>query len=47
MESAGANGPGAGPVIYVETPETGHMLPVEAPDELAGAIVDWLRGLSG
>ncbi|WP_238556365.1 alpha/beta fold hydrolase [Dietzia sp. UCD-THP] len=44
---AGANGDAGGPVTYVEIPETGHMLPVEAPDELAGAIVDWLRGLSG
>lgn len=34
-------------MTYVEIPETGHMLPVEAPDELAGAIADWLRGLSG
>ena len=42
-----ANGAGDGRVTYVEIPETGHMLPVEAPDELAGAIVDWLRGLSG
>ncbi len=44
---AEANGAGDGRVTYVEIPETGHMLPVEAPDELAGAIVDWLRGLSG
>ncbi|UVE96422.1 alpha/beta fold hydrolase [Dietzia sp. B32] len=42
-----ANGAGRGPVVYVKIPETGHMLPVEAPDELAGAIVDWLRELSG
>ncbi len=44
---AGSSGGTADPVTYVEIPETGHMLPVEAPDELAGAIVDWLRGLSG
>lgn len=44
---AGANGDVGGPVTYVEIPETGHMLPVEAPDELAGALVAWLRGLSG
>ncbi|GAA1699175.1 alpha/beta fold hydrolase [Dietzia cercidiphylli] len=49
---AAANGAEAGGsrnarVSYTEIPETGHMLPVEAPDELAGAIVDWLRGLSG
>lgn len=29
-------------VTYVEIPETGHMLPVEAPDQLASAISDWL-----
>ena len=34
-------------VTYVEIPETGHMLPVEAPDELASAIVDWPRALWG
>lgn len=44
---AGSNGAAGSSVTYVEIPETGHMLPVEAPDELAGAIVDWLRGLSG
>ena len=34
-------------VTYIEIPETGHMLPVEAPDELADAIVDWIRRFSG
>lgn len=37
----------AGGVTYVEIPETGHMLPVEAPDELAGAISDWLSTIQG
>lgn len=32
-------------VPYVEIAETGHMLPVEAPDQLASAISDWLRSL--
>ncbi|MGX1597904.1 alpha/beta fold hydrolase [Dietzia maris] len=32
-------------VTYVEIPETGHMLPVEAPDQLASAISDWLSSL--
>ncbi|KAA0918947.1 alpha/beta fold hydrolase [Dietzia sp. ANT_WB102] len=32
-------------VTYVEIPETGHMLPVEAPQQLAGAISDWCRTL--
>ncbi|MGN7158064.1 hypothetical protein ACTHRK_18455 [Dietzia cercidiphylli] len=45
----GAGGDGGGPdgVAYVEISETGHMLPVEAPDELADAIVVWLGGLPG
>lgn len=43
-EWAEANGAlGAdGRVSYLEIPETGHMLPVEAPDKLAAAIVGWL-----
>ncbi|MCY1657970.1 alpha/beta hydrolase [Dietzia sp. SL131] len=32
-------------VTYVEIPETGHMLPVEVPDQLASAISDWLSSL--
>lgn len=42
---AGANGAGSGgrAVIYVEIPETGHMLPVEAPSELAAVIGEWWR----
>lgn len=32
-------------VSYVEIPGTGHMLPVEAPDQLASAISDWLSSL--
>lgn len=32
-------------VTYVEIAETGHMLPVEAPDQLASAISDWLSSL--
>ena len=43
----GTSGDEAGGVTYVEIPETGHMPPVEAPDKLAGAIGDWLRGLTG
>ena len=34
-------------VTYVEIPETGHMLPVEAPGELASALSDWLSSLEG
>lgn len=34
---------GARAVTYVEIPETGHMLPVETPEELATAISDWWR----
>lgn len=34
-------------VTYVEIPETGHMLPVEAPDQLAGVLSDWLSSLEG
>lgn len=42
---AEANGAfrGDGIVSYVEIPETGHMLPVEAPEELARAIDGWVR----
>ncbi|MFN3339058.1 MAG: alpha/beta fold hydrolase, partial [Dietzia sp.] len=40
---AGANRAGPNSVAYVEIPETGHMLPVEAPEELAAAISDWWR----
>ncbi|WP_163377110.1 alpha/beta hydrolase [Dietzia sp. Alg238-R159] len=32
-------------VNYGETAETGHILPVEAPGQLASAISDWLRSL--
>lgn len=34
-------------VTYVEIPETGHMVPVEDPEGLSGAISDWLRTLEG
>lgn len=34
-------------VTYVEIPETGHMLPVEAPGQLAGVLSDWLNSLEG
>ncbi|MCT2305862.1 alpha/beta fold hydrolase, partial [Dietzia cinnamea] len=34
-------------VTYVEIPETGHMLPVEAPGQLAGVLSDWLSSLEG
>lgn len=34
-------------VTYVEIAETGHMLPVEAPDQLAGVLSDWLNSLEG
>lgn len=49
---AEANGAEAGGsrnarVSYTEIPETGHMLPVEAPDALARAIVDWLPTIQG
>ena len=40
---AGASSKGARAVAYVEIPETGHMLPVETPEELATAISDWWR----
>ena len=35
----------AGQVTYVEIPETGHMVPVETPDQLTSVISDWLRTL--
>lgn len=38
---------GNGRVTYVEIPETGHILPVEPPVEVAGAIVAWLCGRPG
>ncbi|MFN3600816.1 MAG: alpha/beta fold hydrolase [Dietzia sp.] len=41
--SAEANGDQVASVAYVEIPETGHMLPVEAPEELAVAISNWWR----
>ncbi|WP_241724201.1 alpha/beta hydrolase, partial [Dietzia sp. E1] len=49
---AAANGAEAGGsrnarASYTEIPETGHMLPVEAPDALARAIVDWLPTIQG
>ncbi|MEW1938014.1 alpha/beta hydrolase [Dietzia maris] len=34
-------------VTYVEIPQTGHMLPVEAPTQLAGVLSDWLSSLEG
>lgn len=34
-------------VTYVEIPETGHMLPVEAPAQLASVLSDWLSSLEG
>ncbi|AWH92924.1 alpha/beta fold hydrolase [Dietzia lutea] len=34
-------------VTYVEIAETGHMLPVEAPGQLAGVLSDWLSSLEG
>lgn len=34
-------------VTHVEIPETGHMLPVEAPPQLAGVLSDWLSSLEG
>lgn len=44
---AHSNGDGPAPVTYVEIPETGHMLPVEAPEELAQAITAWVDSLQG
>ena len=50
---AGARGGGetaggeARQVTYVEIPETGHMLPVETPEELASTISDWLKTIKG
>ncbi|MGN7225918.1 alpha/beta fold hydrolase [Dietzia maris] len=46
---AAANGAfgGDGSVSYVELPETGHMLPVEAPGELAREISGWVRAARG
>lgn len=41
-EANGASGDDSG-VSYVEILETGHMLPVEAPEELARAIDEWAR----
>lgn len=38
---------GDGPVSYVEIRETGHMLPVEAPEELAREIHAWVREAVG
>lgn len=40
---AGASGAAGAKVTYVEIAETGHMLPVEAPEELARVIDDWVR----
>lgn len=40
-----AAGAVAGAVAYVEIAETGHMLPVEAPEELAAAISRWWRDI--
>ncbi|MBB1032455.1 alpha/beta hydrolase, partial [Dietzia sp. SLG310A2-38A2] len=42
-DGAGGGSTGAQEVAYVEIPETGHMLPVETPEELAAAISDWWR----
>lgn len=42
---AGSNGAfgSTGRVSYVEIRGTGHMLPTEAPEELARVIGDWAR----
>ncbi|AWH92916.1 alpha/beta fold hydrolase [Dietzia lutea] len=34
-------------VKYVEIPQTGHMLPVETPGQLASVLSDWLSSLEG
>ena len=34
-------------VAYAEIPRTGHMLPVEAPAELAAVISGWLQTIGG
>ncbi|MCT1434679.1 alpha/beta fold hydrolase [Dietzia maris] len=34
-------------VTYVEIPKTEHMVPVEDPKGLSGAISDWLETLEG
>ncbi|WP_372502540.1 alpha/beta fold hydrolase [Dietzia maris] len=34
-------------MTFVEIPQTGHMLPVEAPAQLAGVLSDWLGSLEG
>lgn len=44
---AATNGAAGGSFTYLDSPEAGHMLPVEAPVELARTLVDWLRRLSG
>lgn len=44
---AEGNGAGGGYVTYVEIPETGHMLPVEAPERLAQALTEWVDTLRG
>ncbi|MFI8592686.1 alpha/beta fold hydrolase [Dietzia maris] len=41
------DGQAASQVTYIEIPETGHMLPVEAPEQLASVISVWLRTLQG
>ena len=53
-EANGAHGCGAGtpsgdvaPVTYIEIEEAGHMVPVEAPEDVAGAISDWLAAITG
>lgn len=37
-----ANGEDEDKVTYVEVPRTGHILPVEAPEELVSAMSDWI-----
>lgn len=44
---AEANGAGRGGVTAVEIRETGHMLPVEVPEQLAAAIGDWWHTVGG
>lgn len=32
---------------FVELPETGHLVPLEAPEQTAEVVIDWLETLSG
>ncbi|UVE96428.1 alpha/beta fold hydrolase [Dietzia sp. B32] len=34
-------------MTFVEIPESGHMLPVEDPEQLSNAISDWLSSSEG